>query len=92
MAKRRQFMALFSGALSTTLLLGGCLGNPPSRTGGTATAPGGGSAPSPAPVANADVEVKTINLGFIPILEAAPLVIGVEKGFFAKHEIGRAHV
>ena len=77
MAKRRQFMALLSGALSTTLLLGGCLGNPPSRTGGTATAP--------IPVAKADVEVTTISLGFIPILEAAPLVIGVEKGFFAKH-------
>jgi len=89
MAKRRQFMALFSGALSTTLLLGGCLGNPPSRTSaGTATAPGAGGTPAATPVAaNADVEVKTVSLGFIPILEAAPLVIGVEKGFFAKHGI-----
>ena len=78
MAKRRRFVALLSGALSTTLLLGGCLGNPPSRNGsGTRTAP--------TPVANADVEVRTISLGFVPILEAAPLVIGVEKGFFAKH-------
>ncbi|MEB3318793.1 MAG: CmpA/NrtA family ABC transporter substrate-binding protein [Cyanobacteriota bacterium] len=77
MAKRRRFVALLSGALSTTLLLGGCLGNPPSRTGT--------STPVATPVANADVEVKTVSLGFIPILEAAPLVIGVEKGFFAKH-------
>ena len=85
MAKRRRFMALFGGALSTTLLLGGCLGNPPSRTGGGTTAAGGTSTPSATPVANADVEVRTISLGFVPILEAAPLVIGVEKGFFAKH-------
>ncbi|MFM9073236.1 MAG: CmpA/NrtA family ABC transporter substrate-binding protein, partial [Cyanobium sp.] len=89
MAKRRQFMALVSGAFSTTLRLGGCVGNPPSRTGtGTAAAPGGTGTPAATPVAaNADVEVKVVNLGFIPILEAAPLVIGVEKGFFAKHGI-----
>ena len=79
MAKRRPVVALLGGALSTTLLLGGCLGNPPSRTGS-------GTPSSATPVAaNADVEVRTISLGFVPILEAAPLVIGVEKGFFAKH-------
>ncbi len=80
MAKRRRVVALLSGALSTTLLLGGCLGNPPSRTGN------GTRSPAATPVAaNADVEVRTISLGFVPILEAAPLVIGAEKGFFAKH-------
>jgi len=78
MAKRRSVVVLLGGALSTTLLLGGCLGNPPSRTGT-------GGPPSATPVANADVEVRTISLGFVPILEAAPLVIGVEKGFFASH-------
>jgi bicarbonate transport system substrate-binding protein len=36
-------------------------------------------------VVNPNLETQTISLGFIPILEAAPLVIGVEKGFFAKH-------
>jgi len=77
MAKRRRFVALLGGAFSTTLLLAGCLGNPPSRSGRRIQAP--------IPVAKADVEVKTINLGFVPILESAPLVIGVEKGFFAKH-------
>jgi len=35
--------------------------------------------------AAAALETQTISLGFVPILEAAPLVIGVEKGFFAKH-------
>lgn len=78
MAKRRSVVVFLGGALSTTLLLGGCLGNPPSRTGT-------GGPPLATPVANADVEVRTISLGFVPILEAAPLVIGVEKGFFASH-------
>jgi bicarbonate transport system substrate-binding protein len=78
MAKRRSVVVFLGGALSTTLLLGGCLGNPPSRTGT-------GDPPLATPVANADVEVRTISLGFVPILEAAPLVIGVEKGFFASH-------
>ncbi len=81
MAKRRRFMALLGGALSSTIILSGCLGNPPSSTSGSS-----GSTPVATPLnRNAGLEVSTINLGFIPILEAAPLVIGVEKGFFAKH-------
>ncbi|WP_255106408.1 MULTISPECIES: ABC transporter substrate-binding protein [unclassified Synechococcus] len=31
------------------------------------------------------LETKTISLGFIPVLEAAPLVVAVEKGYFATH-------
>lgn len=83
MAKRRRFLAILSGSLTTTLLLSGCLGNPPSRTGSGSA----GSQPAAVPnaAASAALEAKTISLGFIPILEAAPLVIGVEKGFFAKH-------
>ncbi|WP_216905298.1 CmpA/NrtA family ABC transporter substrate-binding protein [Synechococcus sp. CCY 0621] len=81
MTKRRRFLALVGGALTSTIVLAGCLGNPPTSTDA------GGSAPtSQAPAAgNTDLEVKTVSLGFIPILEAAPLVIGVEKGFFARH-------
>ncbi len=82
MAKRRRFLALLGGALSTTIVLTGCLGNPPSKTG-TSGAPAS-TAVAPA-ASNAGLEVSSINLGYIPILEAAPLVIGVEKGFFAKH-------
>jgi bicarbonate transport system substrate-binding protein len=78
MAKRRRFLALLSGTLASTVVLAGCLGNPPDRGGG-------GSTSTPIAIANADVETKTVSLGFLPILEAAPLVIGVEKGFFAKH-------
>jgi bicarbonate transport system substrate-binding protein len=78
MAKRRRFMALLGGALSTSILLAGCLGNPPSRSGA-------GSIPAAPLVVNPELETQTISLGFLPILEAAPLVIGVEKGFFARH-------
>ena len=82
MAKRRRFVVLLSGAVSTTLLLTGCLGNPPNRQGGTAS---GAFTKVPVAANNADLEVKTVSLGYIPILEAAPLVVGVEKGFFARH-------
>ena len=76
MAKRRRFLALLSATACSTALLAGCLGNPPSSTGNS----------TPTPVArNANLETQTISLGFIPVLEAAPLVIGVDKGFFAKH-------
>lgn len=79
MSKRRRFLALFSSGLASTVLLAGCFGTP--STGG-----GGGAPSSSSPVvSNANLETQTISLGFIPILEAAPLVIGVEKGFFAKH-------
>ena len=81
MANRRRFLALLSSSLATTLVLTGCLGNPPdrSRYGGT------GSRVAKPVLSNANLEVKSIELGFIPILEAAPLVIGVELGFFARH-------
>jgi bicarbonate transport system substrate-binding protein len=80
MPKRRPFLALLAGALSTSFLLAGCLGNPPSRTSRYAAT----STPINAQAAS-KLETKTISLGYAPILESAPLVIGVEKGFFAKH-------
>ncbi|MFM7264307.1 MAG: CmpA/NrtA family ABC transporter substrate-binding protein [Cyanobium sp.] len=83
MALRRRFLSILSGSLTTALLVSGCLGNPPSRTGNSSA--GSPQVAQPNAAASADLETKTIGLGFIPILEAAPLVIGVEKGFFAKH-------
>ena len=80
MARRRTFFSLCGSALAVSVLLAGCLGNPPDRTGSG----GGGSAATPL-VVDPSLETRTISLGFVPILEAAPLVIGVEKGFFAKH-------
>lgn len=80
MTKCRRFVALVTGTLASSVLLAGCLGNPPSST----TAGSGGSSASTPVISNVDLETRTINLGFIPVLEAAPLVIGVEKGFFAR--------
>jgi bicarbonate transport system substrate-binding protein len=80
MLHRRPLLALLGGAISTTFLLSGCLGNPPSRREANQAAA--------IPInrqASAKLETGTISLGFIPILESAPLVVGVEKGFFAKH-------
>ena len=80
MKKRRRFLSLVAGAMASSFVLSGCLGNPPSRTGRPVAEP----IPLNAQAA-AQLETGTISLGFVPILEAAPLVIGVEKGFFAKH-------
>jgi len=80
MARCRTFFSLCGSAVAVSVLLAGCLGNPPDRTGS-----GGGGSAATALVVDPSLETRTISLGFVPILEAAPLVIGVEKGFFAKH-------
>ncbi|WP_411870293.1 CmpA/NrtA family ABC transporter substrate-binding protein [Vulcanococcus limneticus] len=80
MTKRRSVLALVAGTLSSSILLTGCLGNPPDRTGSASS-----STIALNTQAASQLDTKSINLGFVPILEAAPLVVGVEKGFFAKH-------
>ena len=80
MAKRRPFLIMLAGSLASSFVLAGCLGNPPSRPGAT-----GSGRTSVNTQAASQLETNTISLGFLPILEAAPLVIGVEQGFFAKH-------
>jgi bicarbonate transport system substrate-binding protein len=80
MQRRHPLLALLGGAISTAFLLSGCLGNPPSRREANQAA-----AITINREASAKLETGTISLGFIPILESAPLVVGVEKGFFAKH-------
>jgi bicarbonate transport system substrate-binding protein len=80
---RRKF--IYVGAASTgAVLLKGCLGNPPEPTTSQAT-------PDAAPAANIPPEqapeVSTIKLGFLPIVESAPLIVAKEKGFFAKYGI-----
>lgn len=37
------------------------------------------------PVKPADIEKQSLVLGFIPLSDCAPLVIALEKGFFARH-------
>ncbi len=78
---RRQFVTI-AGVSTAAVLLKGCLGNPPETTTSTSTpvsSPVSSAQPAAAP------EVQTIKLGYLPIVEAAPLIIAKEKGFFANH-------
>jgi bicarbonate transport system substrate-binding protein len=81
---RRKFIFAASATAATSILLKGCLGEPPSDKPA-----GGPSAPMAAAgsgvKAGEEPEVKTAKLGYIPIVEAAPIIIALVKGFFAKH-------
>jgi bicarbonate transport system substrate-binding protein len=76
---RRRFLAT-TGVAASAVLLKGCLGNPPE--------PGGAAqAAEVAPVKltpETTPETTTVNLGYIPIVEAAPLIIAKELGFFKR--------
>jgi len=78
---RRKFIVT-AGFSTSAVLLKGCLVNPP-ETGNT------GRKSSIEPVANIKPEQKPettkAKLGYIPIVESAPLIIAQEKGFFAKY-------
>ncbi|WP_017652997.1 CmpA/NrtA family ABC transporter substrate-binding protein [Fortiea contorta] len=81
---RRKFI-ITAGASASAVFLKGCLGNPPDGSAG-----GGAQSPSAAqPVANISPEqapeTAAIKLGYIPIIESAPLIIAKEKGLFAKY-------
>jgi bicarbonate transport system substrate-binding protein len=79
---RRRFLVTV-GVSASAVLLKGCLGNPPEPGGGntatTTTTTPTALTPETTP------ETTTAKLGFIPIFEAAPLIIAKEKGFFAKY-------
>ena len=80
---RRKFLITAGASAAGSVFLKACVGNPPSATTGTAM---DASTTAPAPVtANDTPETTTIKLGYIPIVEAAPLIIAQEKGFFAKY-------
>ncbi|MCY7381630.1 MAG: ABC transporter substrate-binding protein [Microcoleus sp. CAN_BIN18] len=91
---RRKFIVTAGASAVSTILLKACT---PAEPGGTAGAGGGatpGSAASPAAtsavaVANEKrvegIETTKVTLGYIPIVEAAGLIIAKEKGFFAKY-------
>ena len=83
---RRRFLATASASIASSVLLKGCLGNPPS-----ATVQGAVQAPVNVNAADAP-EVTTIKLGYIPIVEAAPLIVAQAKGFFAKYGMTGAEV
>jgi bicarbonate transport system substrate-binding protein len=82
---RRKFL-LTAGASAGSILLKGCVGNPP-EPGGNAQA---NQNPEAQPVADTvspeqAPETTRVKLGYIPIVESAPLIIAQEKGLFAKY-------
>ncbi|MEA5573905.1 CmpA/NrtA family ABC transporter substrate-binding protein [Calothrix sp. UHCC 0171] len=83
---RRKFI-ITAGASASAILLKGCLGNPPEPGGSTSS--GANSGTKAVPVANINPEQKPettkVKLGYIPIVESAPLIIAKEKGFFAEY-------
>jgi bicarbonate transport system substrate-binding protein len=84
-SSRRKFI-LTAGASAGAIFLKGCLGNPPdanSSNGGSSTTQTAQPVASTSP--EQQPEVTKIKLGYIPIVEAAPLIIAKEKGFFAKY-------
>lgn len=83
---RRRFLVTASMSATGAIFLKGCVGNPPSAVTDTSTSTS--ASPSPSAVAltaETTPETPTAKLGFIPIFEAAPLIIAQEKGFFAKY-------
>lgn len=79
---RRRFLITAGASAAGSIFLKGCLGNPPDSLTGKTQAQAVAVAkvdPAQAP------ETPNVKLGYIPIVEAAPLIIAVEKGFFAKY-------
>jgi bicarbonate transport system substrate-binding protein len=81
-ASRRRFLIAAGASAAGSVLLKGCLGNPPDSITGRTTAQT--VAPVKVDAAQAP-ETTKVKLGYIPIIEAAPLIIAKEKGFFAKY-------
>ncbi len=85
---RRKFLITVGVSAASSILLKGCLGNPPSTTSNSST-----PLPSASPVAAGDApETPAIKLGYIPIAESVPIIIAKEKGFFAKYGMTNAEV
>jgi bicarbonate transport system substrate-binding protein len=81
---RRKFLLTVGASAVGSVLLKGCLGNPP-EPGGTQAQTTSGAAPAANINPEQAPETPKIKLGFVPIVESAPLIIAKEKGFFAKY-------
>lgn len=76
---RRKFLLTVGASAVGSVFLKGCLGNPPDTTTQVQQVSAADINPAQAP------ETPKVKLGYIPIVEAAPLIIAKEKGFFAKY-------
>ena len=81
---RRKFLLTVGASAVGSVLLKGCLGNPP-EPGGTQAQTTSGAAPAANINPEQAPETPKVKLGFVPIVESAPLIIAQEKGFFAKY-------
>lgn len=73
---RRKFLLTAAGTAAGAVWLSAC-GGPSGREGNSSKPTADGS--------SGDTEVKGATLGFIALTDAAPLIIALEKGLFAKH-------
>jgi len=89
---RRKFLITAGVSAASTVFLKGCLGNPPEPTSNTGNSPATTQVPTVNISPEQAPEVTTIKLGFIPIVESAPLIIAKEKGFFAKYGMSGVEV
>ena len=77
---RRRFLTTAAASEVSTLLLKACSNSPePGRTAATEQVEIADISPEMMP------ETTKVVLGYIPIVEIAPLVIAKERGFFAKY-------
>lgn len=79
---RRRFLITAGASGVGSVLLKGCLGNPPTPGGDSVTTQQVSAvelSPEQKP------ETTRVKLGYIPIVESAPLIIAKERGFFAKY-------
>ncbi|MBE9171139.1 ABC transporter substrate-binding protein [Pleurocapsales cyanobacterium LEGE 06147] len=84
---RRKFLTTAAISAAGGIFLKGCLGNPPdTTTETTAAVTATDLSPEMMP------ETPKIKLGYIPIVEAAPLIVAQEKGFFAKYGMTEVEV
>lgn len=84
-SSRRQFLITTGAVAAGTVLLHGC-STGPSKSGGESSVSSTATPAANATVANAPkVETNTVKLGFIALTDSAPLIVAVEKGFFAKY-------
>ena len=82
---RRNFLWT-AGAAAGAVMLKGCAINPPSPADLSPKAQALSLNPSQIP------ETTTVKLGYIAIVESAPLIIAQEKGFFARHGMTNVQV
>jgi bicarbonate transport system substrate-binding protein len=86
---RRKFLLTASLTATSAVLLKGCLGEPPPDQPAGQSPGSPGSSPTAATgsgvPAGEEPEVQTVKLGYLPIVESAPIIIAKQKGFFAKY-------